>query len=535
MQTGFDEDIDCSTLVFSDDHLKAMYLNSFKQATFAFFVEGCFTPIIQNSCLLKSDSDNYAFGYKNYFAQVDNENKIIVYQYSPLHFKCFRVKLIQSHVYNHIEGQNKKPELLFLKNDNIMVLYNGEITIVTPEGIVINSIQTNTNIVYDSNCCRLWSVDSNNDSLLIKQIKLINVFENNDIAYDYTSDTIDVIPNNIHSSKKINSFKIPPNIMNHYHSLCSLQVYPYQDNYMVVLQHEYSITLFDYSLINVATIPTDISASKGCVKWVFTKNYFVLLQLLPGLLHVSIYHYPEMSKCIYDSLLVLPSLPYSLASQKNQIGIERTISGYCVGSDNKKKQEKKNVIRVQRTESSFPSFSNASLELDIPSTSNQASPRGPEILIKDLNGNLSIEDNEILIVDCCDDVINTLIMTNEHLGILSWKLVVTKELIQFTCLKKYQAINGKLTELVTSIPTRMKTIVDPNQKIQNTTFILWSNFLLSMTQDKTESKLISDNVHSFNIPYSNLLLTQQTNQITIRHLDSISIPLSIPIKLSLLI
>ncbi|EDR25911.1 hypothetical protein EDI_044670 [Entamoeba dispar SAW760] len=479
------EDIDVTTLNISTEGKFMIYRRNDMTTVFAGLIEGSSLPIIKTTIILPTNIKNYIISKSYYFALIDEDNKIIIYQYSPINFTCHRIKIIQQSLYCNNDINIFTPKIQFLPNNNFIIQYNGLSTIITLNGIIINSIKEEGNYFIDSNCCRLFKIPLFNSQLIINETKLMNTIEMNDFIIQYTSTTINIITNTIHSTKKFYSFIIPQELLSKYfYYIQFISVYSINDTYLFILKQPHLLILFDSISSIQAIIPIDLYVLNNTISWEFDKGIFILFQLSTSLLHILVYKYPNFTLPIYDSIEIIPPLE-----------------------------------NIQPIKKQIKSLSTQNLK------SNQ---------FIDLSN--SINSFNILLTNIKENFIYTLIGFSNQIGLLTWKITYKNNLFTFQLIKSYSLIRNNSIDLHSSIPIQF-TLSFPSSdySFPSTIIILWSNFIVTLTKSdsKDPCEIINDNVYSISIPFKNILLVQQTENIIIRHLDSLFYTFTIPIKLSL--
>ncbi|EMH72102.1 hypothetical protein EHI8A_055180 [Entamoeba histolytica HM-1:IMSS-B] len=481
------EDIDVTSLIISSECTSMIYRRNDMTIVFAGLVEGSCLPIIKSTFILPTNIKSYIISETYYFALIDEDNKILIYQYSPLNFTCHKVKIIQKSIYCNIDTNTFTPKIQFLPNNNLIIQCNGLSTIITPNGIVINSIEEEGNYLIDSNCCRLFKIPLFHSQLIVNETKLMNTIEMNDLAIQYTSTTINIITNTIHSTKKVYSFIIPQELLcKYFYSIQSISVYPINDTYLFILKQPQSLVLFDSISSIQAVIPIDLCILNNTISWEFDKGTLILFQLSSSLLHILAYKYPNFTLPIYDSIEIIPPLE-----------------------------------NIQITKKHIKSSSTQNLK------SNQ---------FIDLSN--SINSFGILLTNIKESFVYTLIGFPNQIGLLTWKIGYKNNLFTFQLIKSSSLIRNDSIDLHSSIPIQFtSSFSSSDYSSPKTTIILWSNFVVTLTKSdsKNPCEIINDSVHSISIPFKNILLVQQTGNVVIRHLDSLFYTFTIPVKLSLLI
>ncbi|KAL7722558.1 RIC1 C-terminal alpha solenoid region domain-containing protein [Entamoeba marina] len=518
-QSNYPEDIDPSFFSVSNDQQLVLYKSTSGNLICAFLLEGTSIPIIHNTVLIGNNFTHGVFAHSYYFAVVDVNFVIHIYQYSLIHRVCSHIKTIQPNTYSFGENVTSSPIVRFLPNDNILIQFNDCITVSTIDGIMTNMIHCNGNVVIDSNGCRLWESKIVDDVVIVQEYELINTIQQGYIFFQYTKNTISVIPDSIHTTKKLINFTIPQLVLKKkYHSIQKICIYPIQDTYFVVIQQSSCLVVFDFSTQLLKTIQIDLLTKKECIQWVFTKGLFTLIQIIAPLLHITVYKFPNFTTSVYDNLESIPQLNSSPYCGKFTFSTDKLSPTYYIHPNEALyKFDPSHPIKIGDDSILTQLDDGLSLfQLTTPTNTNSNSNilQYPEIQ--------TINNENVLLVDVLDDMLNTLIISGKKMGFVTWKFVYRDSLFSIQHFKTYPIIQGELSTIQNSFPLNFKVLFcNDDTKVPKSLIIHWSNFLLTTTPIDTtkDTSILSENVHSFTFPFTKILMIQQPTKLIIRHLD----------------
>ncbi|ELP90538.1 hypothetical protein EIN_019270, partial [Entamoeba invadens IP1] len=527
-QTRKNEEINVETLQITKDESRMMYIRSDNVLVVSGLVPGSSMPIIQATNVINMEVDWYDVGVGIYFAVVDKEGKIVVFQFSQANYECHRVRNIQKNVFEE-EKSNFLPSVSFLPNGNIVAQIKEESVILSTDGIMMNRIKKTGKFISDSNGCRLWKAQwTGEDYLRVEEIRVVNIYESEEIGVEYSSTFITAIPSNLHHNKKLATCHIPSSVLRKcFFEIQYLQVYEMNGEFLVLLQQTHVLWVFNFDASILASIPIDPCCLNSCVQWCFIKNFLVIFQFFPTLVNISIFKYPNFNVQIFSTTEPIPPLTQIPQSKKFTFFTDQISPTYYVHpKENTFKFDITTPINAGDTDVFSSLDTMLALYLELPQQNNVFYPTSE---IPNLYGVCLLSKN--------DDLISTFLHYKNRMGLIVWKVNLLNNMASITQVKCVEGIRGDTCDLRSSVPLKFVSIFGDDKKSPLSTIVLWSNFVISLTRynKNVPTEIIGDNAHSFVLPFFNILLIEQSNTVTMRHLDSLFYTFNIPIKKPLML